>query len=283
MVLTYLDQNALIALGRMARQAHFRKKLDLALDSKSLSVVVSSWHLIETARTANLGNATELAEFIDSLKPGWLFERLNLQRLDIEEDFYRYLNIDFAVTQRITTRSAVIAKLSHSEDNPRFEIASAEFVRQWVQQPQQLAILEETYKKNAATLVRLRELTKAGKITDEVRKEVNDILLRVSVPTTTPAGLTMGHDVKINYLQQVKPETIPSIAIETAISEHEWISQGGLDGNTLIDKTHLISALPHVDEIVSDDKFFHSVYPSAAACGHVKARLIHNAEFLSRF
>jgi hypothetical protein len=280
--LTYLDQNALIALGRKARHKDFRQKLDAALESKSLSVVVSSWHLIETARTTNLANATELAVFIDSLNPGWLFERLNLQRLDVEEDFYRYLKIEFAERPRITTRSEVFAELNHTKDNARFDIASAEFVTQWVKNPNQLAVLEDTYKKNAATLVRLRELTKAGKITEEVRNRVNEILLRASLPKTTPAGLDMGHDVRIDYVQQVKAETIPSIAIEAAISEHGWNSQGGLDGNTLIDKTHLISALPHVDEIVSDDNFFHDVYPAAAASGHVRATLIHNAEFLQR-
>jgi hypothetical protein len=282
--LTYLDQNALIALGRKARHKGSRQKLDGALESKLLSVVVSSWHLIETARTTNVANATELAEFIDSLNPGWLFERFNLQRLDVLEDFYRYLKIEFTERPRVTTRSEVFAELNHAKDSPRFEIASADFVTQWVKEPNQLAVLEETYKKNAATLVGLRALKKAGKITEDVRNRVNEILLRVSLPKTTPAGLHMGHDVKIDYVyvQQVKAENISSIAIETAISEHEWDSQGGLDGNTLIDKMHLISALPHVDEIVSDDNFFHDVYPAAAASGHVRAALIHNAEFLQR-
>jgi hypothetical protein len=53
---------------------------------------------------------------------------------------------------------------------------------------------------------------------------------------------------------------LPTIAIETAISEYEWVSVGGADRNTLIDKFHLISALPYVDEIVSNDKFFHEIY-----------------------
>ena len=35
------------------------------------------------------------------------------------------------------------------------------------------------------------------------------------------------------------------------------------DRNTLIDKFHLIAALPYVDEIVSDDDFFHKIYPVA--------------------
>lgn len=53
--------------------------------------------------------------------------------------------------------------------------------------------------------------------------------------------------------------------------------------NTLIEKFHLISGLPCVDEIVSDDKFFHRIYPVAVKTGHVRAKLIGNAELLNRF
>jgi hypothetical protein len=38
-----------------------------------------------------------------------------------------------------------------------------------------------------------------------------------------------------------------------------------------------------VDEIVSDDKFFHRIYPVAVKTGHVRAKLIGNAELLNRF
>ncbi len=55
------------------------------------------------------------------------------------------------------------------------------------------------------------------------------------------------------------------------------------DRNTMIDKMHLISALPYVDQIVSEDKFFHAMYPVAKKTGHVRATLMGNAEFLKRF
>jgi hypothetical protein len=161
MPLSYLDQNALIALGVKARKPEFREKLNYALESGALSVVVSTWHLIEAANTRNIESAIELAEFIDSLRPAWLMERRDAQRFEVEE--------------------------------------------------------------------------------------------------------------------------LPTLAIETAISEHEWVSQGGADRNTLIDKFHLISALPYVDEIISNDKFFHEVYPWAQKTGHVQAKLLGNDHLLNRF
>jgi hypothetical protein len=76
---------------------------------------------------------------------------------------------------------------------------------------------------------------------------------------------------------------IPILFIETAISEHEWDAQGGADRNTLLDKFHLIAALHYVDEVVSDDGFFHKIHPVASKTGFVIARLIRNDEFLARF
>jgi hypothetical protein len=93
----------------------------------------------------------------------------------------------------------------------------------------------------------------------------------------------VGREARLEYVQQAKVENIPSFAIEAAISEHEWVSQGGADRNTLIDKFHLISALPCVDEIVSDDRFFHKIYPVAQKTGHVAAKLLSNDEFIKRF
>ncbi len=281
--LTYLDQNALIELGRKARNTDFRKRLDSAIESGSLAAVVSSWHLIETAHTSNLANAIELAEFIDSLKPSWLFERRDIQKLDVEQDFHRFLKLDYPSKPRVTTKSAVFATLNKQKDSPKFDIPSRDFVKQWIEHPEQLRVLEGTYKKNADTLPRLRELTKQGKLTEEIRRRVDELLVKGSLPKSTPAGLDIGREAKMEYVQQAKVEAIPSLAIEAAIAEHEWVSQGGADRNTLIDKFHLISALPFVDEIVSDDKFFHQIYPVAQKTGHVRAKLLSNAEFFMRF
>ncbi len=283
MPLTYLDQNALLALGYKARSKEFRQKLDRAIQSGALAVVASSWHLIETANTTNLRLAIELADFIDSLRPSWLLERRNIQELDVEEDFCRFVKLEHPKSPRVTTRSAAFAALNRSKDAPKFDIPSRDFVKQWIEHPEQLRVLGETYKQNAQTLLRLREIVKEGKLTIEIKRRVDEILFTLSLPKTTPAGLYVGREVRIDYVQQARIEAIPTLAIETAISEHEWVSQGGADRNTLIDKFHLISALPYVDEIISDDNFFHRMFPTAEKTGHVRARLLGNDAFLARF
>lgn len=95
--------------------------------------------------------------------------------------------------------------------------------------------------------------------------------------------MAVSSDVVRQYLERVNLAGIPSLAIETAIADHEWSGVGGADRNTLIDKFHLISALPYVDEIVSGDGFFQKIVPVAKKTGHVKAKLLGNAQFLGRF
>jgi len=285
MPLVYPDQNALVVLGLKAQKAEFRWKLDTAIKSNALTFVVSTWHLVETAHSPNLASAVRLADFIDSLRPSWLLERRDLQKLDVEEDFLRFLKINRERQRRVTTRSAVIAALHGAEDGPRFDIPSRNFVKQWIEHPEQMKPLEEAYQTNADSLIGLRAAVKAGKLTEEIRRRTDEMLAKLSMPSATPAGLDYGRSVKIDYVRQFKAEAVPSIAIETAISEKEWGPEaiGDADRNTFIDKVHLISALPWVEEIVSNDKFFSGIYPAAQASGHVRAKLTKNEEFLARF
>jgi hypothetical protein len=143
--------------------------------------------------------------------------------------------------------------------------------------------LKAAYENNVESLIRIRELKKQGKLTEDVIAKARQTLLEHTVPTRTPAGVDVGRETRADYIHSIKDEAIPSLAIEKAISEYEWDSQGGADRNTLIDKFHLIAALPYVDEIVSDDGFFHRIYPIAKKTGHVRAMLVRNVEFLGRF
>ncbi len=103
------------------------------------------------------------------------------------------------------------------------------------------------------------------------------------MPKSTPTGLEVPREIAAEYIERGTIDSVPTLVLETAISDHEWNVQGGADRNTLIDKFHLISALPYVDEIVPDDKFFHRLYPVAQKTGYVRAKLIGFDEFLKRF
>ena len=280
---TYLDQNALIGLGRKARGSAFRMKLDDVLDSGALRVVLSLWHLVETAHTTKLENAIELAQFIESLRPAWLFERHDVLLMEVAQDFYKYAHIEYDAAPRISTFSVMFAAMNRSANGPRFDIRLDWFVRQWWNHPDQMKPLDVAYKNNADALIGIREMKKQGGMTDDIQNQARRVLFEHTVPTRTPAGLEVGRAIREEYIKQANEDSVPTLAIEKAISEQEWDAQGGADRNTLIDKFHVIPALPYVDEIISDEHFFQSVYPATVNTGYVKAKLIGNKEFLERF
>jgi hypothetical protein len=284
-LLIYLDQNALIALGRKARQKILRDKLDAIRQSESMTFVLSIWHLIETTHTSNIKNATELAEFIDSLKVLWLLERHDLLKLEVAENFYRFVGIMFPQTPRIVSFSEMYSRLLRKKNGTRFQISAADFVTQWIRNPEQLQSLKNAYEDNGRALLGLRKLKKTKQLSPQYKASADRQLLEVTAPTLTPAGIEIGREIRTDYLNQAKASSIPTLSLEGNIAEQEWQTKdaSGVDRNTLIDKMHIISALPYVDEIVSDDRFFYKVYDGMLSTGFVRANLVCNEAFLHRF
>lgn len=283
MSLTYLDQNAVIYLEQAANDPTFRAKLDAATQAGKLTVVLSSWHLIETAKTTDVAKAVRLADFIDSLRPAWLLERHNVQTLEVREDFYRFAKLKFEGSPRLGTLSYVMATLQGQRDSSRFQIRPREFVEQWINHPDQFDELKKSHEDNTKALDGLRQAIKDGKMTDEIRKQADQLFLKSVLPATTPNRLEIPRELAAEYVERGDIMSIPTRAIEHAISDHEWKSMGRADANSQIDKSHLIPSLHYVDEIVSDDNFLHRLYPVAEKTGYVRAKLIRFGEFLERF
>ena len=283
--MTYLDQNALIGLGlRVHKDALLRDRLYKRIGNASLRVVVSPWHLVETAHTANIHSATRLAEFIDSLMPQWIHERRELQKLDVQDDFYRFCKMDFEPTPRITSKAAVIGALFGDGPLTKYEIPSSDFVKHWIEHPEQLRTMKKSFQSEAEAILKIRDLVTNGKLTQAIQQEASRRWFELSMPKVTPAGLEITRETKAAYIAQARVNAIPTFAVEHAISVHEWSQDavGRVDSNTLVDKVHLISALPFVDEIITTDPFFSAIYPAARVSGHVKALLVSNEEFMSR-
>ena len=76
---------------------------------------------------------------------------------------------------------------------------------------------------------------------------------------------------------------LPSLAIEFLIAEKSWANEGRTDWNTMVDKFHLISALPYVDVIVSDDRYFHSILPALKSAPFPIARVLRFEDLCKRF
>ncbi len=62
-------------------------------------------------------------------------------------------------------------------------------------------------------------------------------------------GVVLNAGTKSTYLDEVTLKDFPSISIEAEIAEYSWANQGRTDWNSMVDKFHLISALPYADVV----------------------------------
>jgi hypothetical protein len=280
MSLIYLDQNALISLGKRARTTDFRKRLDSFFSARTDAIVLSFWHLVETSYGRNPERSGELADFIESLDPAWLVERHEILRLDVLDDFCKHLRLDHEPTPRVVSRSEMFAGLDRQTGGPSFRGTLRQFVALWRKHR-----LEVGYEESAKVADRMRRAKKSGKVTPQATVRAARELIRSVLPKFTPSGLQIPPSTAKEYLSQVDFSSIPSVALDVAISGYEWAQSGALGTarNTLIDKVHLLSALPYADELVTDDHLFYGVHDVAKRTGHVRARLLECGEFLRRF
>jgi hypothetical protein len=289
MALIYLDQNALIAVGRKARHPDFRRKLDIFAGQGQGTIVLNWWHLIESSYGASVKNCEELGNFIESLRCSWLLERFDILRLDVADDFCRFANISTEHVPRIVSFSGMLARFE-SQRPPGsipFQGGITDFILKWRKHRiEQGQAAEEAYASSEGTGLRLREFNRLGKLTKGVELQPQLLLVESALPSFTPAGLLIGPELHKDYLHQLNPTSIPTVALDTAISRYEWGAPGapkaGTGRNVLIDRFHLISATPYVDEIISDDRFFSGVYAAIEKTGYVRAKLSRNRELLDR-
>src|SRR5437868_2845954 len=111
MIRTFLDQNALIYLLTGTASDSLATRLKNAISSQKRLFILSSWHWIEGARTKDVTKAIALGEFMDSLSPAWLLERRDLQRLEVENDFFAFCGILHTPAPVLVKKQVLLASL----------------------------------------------------------------------------------------------------------------------------------------------------------------------------
>jgi len=280
----YLDQNALINSGLRARSnPAFKAKFAGAIATERFTPTVSAWHWVEASRTRNIASAGQLADFIDSLNPGWLRERRDLEKTEVQEAFFRFCGVPFEPIPAIVRRVDLIAALNRRPADPTVDRTSRQFVEGWINQPESMQPLIQSYQANADALRNLRKAVCEGRVTNAIKLEGDRQLIESFLPDRTPAGILVSREVRNNFLTSARIEQFPSLSVEAAIAEHSWRTTEEPDWNSMVDKFHLISALPYVDIIVSDDDYFHAILPVVTPTGFVRATVIRFAEFCAEF
>ncbi|HTQ60003.1 MAG TPA: hypothetical protein VMI32_07270 [Candidatus Solibacter sp.] len=280
----YLDQSALIDLFNQSQQdSSFEKKVQTAIATKALTIVLSPWHWIETARTKDVQKASSLANFMDALDPIWLRDRRELESIEIQESFFGFVGVPYARPQALVTRAELISAMNGVQLTAAQVPSSQEFVEGWIIKPELMDSVIKSYQANAEALRDLRVAVLSGKLTPEFMKEADRKHIAMFLPERTPSKVVIDQTTKNNFLDTKSIYDFPCLSIESAIAEYSWKNAGRDDWNSMVDKFHLISAMPYADIIVSDDRYFMLLLPIAQATGFAKAKVIKYRELCQRF
>jgi hypothetical protein len=281
---TYLDQDALIYLfEESSKSSTFREKLDNSITDGKMTIVLSPWHWVETARTKDLTKALPLAEFMDSLRPVWLRDRRDLETIEVESEFFKFAGVPYEPQSTLITRAELLTALNRTYVSNERAPSSREFVEGWIRTPQLMDPLVSSHQKNAAALVSIRSALASGKLTANRKKEGDRKLMEGFLPQVTPNGVVLDSGTKSAFLNTMTPNDFPTLAIEAEIAEHSWAGQGRVDWNSMVDKFHLISSLPYVDVVVSNDRYLYLLLSVAQKTKFVKASLMKFHEFCAAF
>jgi hypothetical protein len=279
--LVYCDHNFVIVAHDAG--STYRDHLGVLVSANQLKFVLSTWHWLEMARDKVPERGLSVAAFADSLSPVWLFERLNIQRREVEDAFLQFMGITPTRASSLGSLAGVLADLTGYDTRITGTYRdSGAFVSH-------MRTLGENHPLSASLRVNFEaqkqngENYRAGRYTPEMLRCLDKILIGRFLPLTTPKGETIDNSVKDKFLQSCRLDQFPSIAVEGGLTLDGWQTGRTLNDRAFRDSQHVI-ALPYVDFFVTDDG------PLTAAIQRVAAKLtfrtaevITKAEFDKRF
>jgi len=243
MRLVYPDQNALVDL--FDRQQKIRTALHLP---ENVQIVLSPVHWIEAARCSDPIEAAKIADFMDSLNPFWLRERIAIEQSEVEAVLTGRPADLMAISPIRRSRTEAVNEVGGQRTEFSLITSSWEIVKalrsgtaggKTMEQAYELN--ETSFKRNVADFKRRRMPTSQGwtiYITGLCRS------LGLACDAVTVAKIT--------------PENVRALTIEFEISQEYWrCASSSRDmrkrPQRQNDIAHICAALPYVDNIITRD------------------------------
>ncbi len=241
----YLDQMALIALGRRklsAEEAGVRN----CIEQGRVTLVLSPAHWVDTAGGSSTQRSRELAQFIDSLRPVWLRERISIHRLEIR-CFLEEIQFE-QLRERVIckTVSELVADIGGLHAGGTAIVSTTDVVVHLRTSPQARQIFDQAYAQNERAFKVNRRKFRAGLITLDVEQRLHAAYLRRvgGVGAGTPED---------DRLQEAPAEALRSIVCEWEATKEGWRQGGVMGRRRLRDLFHLTVAMPYADVILTYD------------------------------
>ncbi len=248
--LVYCDHNFIVSAYDGAED--YKNRLRGLAAGGAASLVLSTWHWLEMARDTNTDRGLSVADFADSLRPCWLFERRSVQRREAEEAFFAFVGVPHQKQPRIGSLAEVIADLTGASLKAASQYRDS---RAFVRHMQTLGgnhPLEVNIRKNFVAQQQNGEAYRAGRLTDEMNRCLDRIYLGGLLPSQTPAGVAIDRTTKDKFLKSCSNNDFPSYAVEAALALDAWQTGRQLNDRAFRNSQHAI-AVPYVDLFVTDD------------------------------
>jgi hypothetical protein len=277
----YCDHNFVVSAHD--GQDEYKNRLRELSAIGKVSFVLSTWHWLEMARDKDESRGLSVAAFADSLTPEWFFERLNVQRREVEHAFFRSLDLPHQQQPCIGGLAEAIADLTGATpelaSNYRDSGAFVRHMHALGDNHPINAIIDQNFVKQRLN----GEAYRAGRITDEMLRCLDKICIGSLLPCQTPQGTPIDRATKDKFLQSCSNNEFPSWAVEAAFSLDGWQMGRVLNDRAFRDSQHVVS-IPYVDFFVTDDGSFESAIKRIAGQLPFRtAETISKAEFDQRF
>lgn len=238
----YLDQDALIALGRRRPYEQLRRRIE----GREITLVLSPAHLMDTAGGPSAENSRAMARFIDSLRPIWLKELVKLQRLEIQGHLQR-LSFE-QVRERATcnTISEIVADLDGLEEGGALIVNTEGMVRTLRDNKRIREIFEHVYTGRAQAYRQNRRRFRGGRVPAALDQQLRVAYIR-------RIGNIVPDSVEDQRLRAARPDSLRSITCGFEASQESWRQGGVMTPNRIRDLFHLAVAMPYTDVILTMD------------------------------
>lgn len=249
----YLDQNALIFLGHKkltTEEAEVRRHIEQG----RATLVLSPAHWLDTAGGESEQRSMKLARFIDSLRPVWLRDRMDVHRLEIQ----CFLgNVPFQeVRERAICRtvSEIVADLGGRVEGGVVLVDSQDIVLQLRRSKHARRVFQNAYSVNRRAFEKNRVMFKAGKLTDQIERNLHIKYLR-------QIGRIQAGSSDDQRLQTAPAEALRSIVCEWEATKENWRQGGTMTPTRLRDLFHITVAMPYAEVILTFDKQMRRTIP----------------------
>jgi hypothetical protein len=249
--LAYCDHNFVVTAHDAGQGYH--DHLRELVRHNTVRFILSTWHWLEMARDPDRARGLSVAAFAGSLSPNWLFDRLTIQRREVEDEFFRsYLGIPHTRLPRLGNLAEVLADMNKVSTAITGDYRDS---RAFVRHMQTLGDnhpISVSLRNNFEAQKSNGENYRAGRLTPEMLRCLDKIMIGRFLPMMIPNGRTVSTTEKDMFLQESKSEDFPSIAVEAGLTLDGWQTGRTLTDRGFRDSQHVI-ALPYVDLFVTDD------------------------------